>query len=187
MRYSIITPTLCRESLLRACESVDFQTNTDWEHIVMVDRYMDNHVLSKIVHPQRFIHYCDRTHADSGNTCRRNAYAYAHGDYVYYLDDDNRLSHDGVLQQFDAVIQEWALFPILRFGERFLLLPPGVDRTDTANFIVKREFAQWPVVAPIDTYHADGVFARQLLQQFGEGQRLDIGPVLVMEAANKGK
>ena len=37
MRYAIVTPTICRPSLLRLCESVDGQVQTDWEHLVIVD------------------------------------------------------------------------------------------------------------------------------------------------------
>jgi glycosyltransferase involved in cell wall biosynthesis len=184
MRYSIITPTLSRPALLRTCQSVDAQTNTDWEHIIMVDKPGD--ILSRIAHPQRSIHYCAHRHADSGNTCRRNAFEFAHGDYVYYLDDDNYLAHKDVLRSLEVVTANWALFPILRFGQRFLILPPGVDRTDTGNFLVKRAFAQWPVVAPQDIYHADGTFAQQLFNQFAP-QYPDISPVLTMEAANHGR
>jgi len=35
--FSIITPTIQRESLKECCASVDIQTYPDWEHIVMID------------------------------------------------------------------------------------------------------------------------------------------------------
>ena len=37
MRYTIITPSLARPSLVKLCVSIDNQTNKDWEHIVALD------------------------------------------------------------------------------------------------------------------------------------------------------
>jgi len=42
MRYTIVTPTICRQSLLRLCESIDSQTQSDWEHLVVIDTPRDN-------------------------------------------------------------------------------------------------------------------------------------------------
>ena len=39
MRYTIITPTLLRDTLPRLCESIDRQTCSDWQHILAVDEW----------------------------------------------------------------------------------------------------------------------------------------------------
>ena len=38
MRYTIITPSLARPSLVKLCVSINNQTNKDWEHIVALDQ-----------------------------------------------------------------------------------------------------------------------------------------------------
>lgn len=64
MRYTILTPTLLRPSLLRACESVNSQTCTSWSHIVIVDSEISDDTIAKIAHPQRTIVRCEQPHND---------------------------------------------------------------------------------------------------------------------------
>ena len=90
MRFTIITPTLQRSSLVRACNSVDSQSYSDWQHLVMVDRAkLDHALLAGIHHPQRSVIKCAVPHHNYGNTCRHNAWELATGDYCLMLDDDN--------------------------------------------------------------------------------------------------
>src|ERR1700722_11558763 len=79
--FSVITPTLQRDSLIRACRSLDEQTCDDWEHIIMVDTPQANYNLWDQIDPnegfgKRKILLCDHPHADFGNTCRHNAWAF---------------------------------------------------------------------------------------------------------------
>jgi hypothetical protein len=63
MRFTIITPTLQRSSLVRACNSVDSQSYSDWQHLVMVDRAkLDHALLAGIHHPQRSVIKCAVPH-----------------------------------------------------------------------------------------------------------------------------
>jgi glycosyltransferase involved in cell wall biosynthesis len=148
MRFTIITPTLLRSSLVRTCHSVDCQTHADWQHIVMVDRSkLDRALLAQIDHAQRTVIQCPVPHHDYGNTCRRNAWELATGDYCLMLDDDNYLTDEKILEDIAANLDDrpdWALFPILRRGKLFFHDPPGLKVTDTANVVVRRQIARWP-------------------------------------------
>ena len=177
-RYTIITPTILRQSLVKACESVDRQTCTDWEHLVMVDSEISNDLISRIAHPQRRVLRCERPHNNWGHTCANRAWGMAKGDYIYRLDDDNFLADDKVLDYLQCVTAPWAIFPIERFGKRFFHDPPGKLRTDTGSILVERTFARWP---DSNDYDADGTFiealaARQAPQVVG----LDRPPLMVM-------
>jgi glycosyltransferase involved in cell wall biosynthesis len=162
-RYTIITPTILRGSLEKTCDSVNSQTCGDWEHIIVVDG-PEQIIPYPINHHQRHFVWCDERHNDWGNTCRRNVWKNALGDYVYYLDDDNYLADDRVLEEFNTVTADWAIFPILKphFGGMHFFCPPVVGGTDTGSFIVKREFAQWPETLPGTAAGADGRFAQKL-------------------------
>src|SRR6516164_8646027 len=93
MRYSLLTPTLCRPTLKRLCDSIDAQSSTSWEHIVIVDcdpTPEQRVILESIQHPQRRIVRCSKSHVrDYGNTARREGYDIAQGDYILQIDDDD--------------------------------------------------------------------------------------------------
>ena len=188
MRYTLITPTIRRPSLVKCCESVNTQTCSDWEHLVIVDGGRGEHsglsiinrppqdtpvdtveawkdILRLIEHPQRKILYCDRAHRNSGNTCRHDAWAFATGEYVYYLDDDNYLASPLSLEYLKAVTGEWALVPMSSSSDishRYFADPPGRGRTDTGMYVIRREPARWP---DIPNYEADGLFAEELVRK----------------------
>ena len=180
--FSIITPTLGRESLSRCYESVDSQTFRNFEHIVQVD--IPNALLANTGHPYRQLHLCGEAHRNFGNTCRHLAWERATGEYLIYLDDDNYFSHNGVLEDFMQVTGVWALFPILHYGKRFCHIPPGVDCTDTGNFLVKREHGRFPLEEPI---HSDGLLVERLKKVAPYQDLTDITPVLIYAAQNCGK
>ena len=163
MKITIITPTLQRMSLLQTCKSVDSQSFAGWQHIVMVDRTkVDLTLVAAIRHPRRSVVQCPKAHHDFGNTCRHNAWERATGEYCLMLDDDNFLTDDHILADIVTSLQQgpdWALFPILRRGERFFHDPPGLKRTDTANAVVRKELARWPKVAD---YAADALWIEGL-------------------------
>ena len=171
MRYSIITPTILRESLLRACHSVDVQTCQDWEHIIMVDSGHNDTLLEKIKHSQRHIFFCDMPHRNWGNTCRFNAYEKTQGDYLYSLDDDNYLADEKVLEDLKAVTKPWAIFPILDCkpvrGEprrnTLFYNPPRRGQSDGGSILVRREIGRWPnaLVGEL-TYDLDGQHIERL-------------------------
>lgn len=166
MRYTIITPTLLRDTLHRLCESIERQTYSDWQHVVVVDvnpLLVDESMIDQIEHPQRLMLLCGQAHRDSGNTCRRNGWDYAQGDYVFYIDDDNYFADDDVLETLRFVTQPVALFPLLFMGEQGPVEPVSVGSSDGNQLLVRRDIGRWPNLKGTDT---DGIFIRDLTDAF---------------------
>jgi glycosyltransferase involved in cell wall biosynthesis len=187
MRFTIITPTLQRNSLVRTCSSVESQSFIDWQHIVMVDRAKLNHtLLSLIDHPRRSIIKCPIAHHNYGNTCRHNAWELATGDYCLMLDDDNYLADHRILEDIAANLDDrphWALFPILRRGKLFFHDPPGLKLTDTSNVVVRRDIARWP---DISDYTADSRWVEGL-KAYPHKSLPAFRPIVVMPVQSKGR
>lgn len=189
-KFSIITPTLNRDSLVRCCERIDQQTIRDQiQHIVTVDCEDWNLLLmAKIAHPQRSIFKCSHPHRNFGNTCRHEAWKYAVGEFVWYIDDDNFLADNDVAKDIADVLScgkpDWAIFPILRHGQVFFNDPPGLCKTDTANMVIKREIAQWP---NRDEYTLDGIFCEELVSQYPYRSFPEFRPIAVVPYSLGGK
>lgn len=186
--FSIITPTLQRDSLLKCCESVDAQTFTDWQHIVVDDSDQDRGMLTKVKHERRWFGLCATPHRNYGNTCRHAAWRVAMGTWVLYLDDDNYLADDRVLERIAKSLEgrseQWALFPIMRHGHRFYRDPPGTCYVDTANMVIRREVAQWP---DGPEYTMDGIFCERLRDKYPYAAFPDVEPIVIMEHSLEGK
>ena len=187
MKFSIITPTVQRESLLKTCASVDEQSG-DWEHVVMIDSpTLNESLLEKIRHPQRIIAQCVISHRNGGNTCRHNAYAYTTGTHLIHLDDDNFLSDAHILADLatalEGVEEQWCLFPILRHGLPFYFDPPVPNYFDTANAVVRREIGRWP---DIDDYASDGVWVNALREKYPYRAFPTFRPIVVMPTSSFG-
>jgi len=189
MRYTIITPTICRPSLARLCESVDRQTQADWEHLVVVDlprqkmSQRQREIITSIPgRDNRIFHHCDAAHKNYGHTCRHQSWAHAMGEYILYVDDDDYLADDRVLEALNSVTQLWAVFPVIKYGKTWLNLPPGVGATGTGMFLHRREIGRWP---NSDLYEADGLFATELAQKY-QYQVLDSRPLVVQPASSRG-
>jgi glycosyltransferase involved in cell wall biosynthesis len=163
MRYSIITPTILRPSLIKACDSVDQQVGTDWEHIVMVDGDSNPEIERRIEHSRRLIFHCAEKHGNWGNVCRHNAWEYAKGDYILYLDDDSYLADPQVLETLKVITKPWAIFPIEKtwLCGLYFHCPPMKGFTDAGNMIIRREIGQYP---DLPVYEADGILAERLWQ-----------------------
>lgn len=164
--FTIITPTLQRDSLVATCKGIAEQSFDNWQHLVMVDCAEFNFdITSQILHPKRRIMKCEKPHVDGGNTCRHNAWNYARGEWIIYLDDDNILSDSNILRDIAEVLphdQQWAIFPIDRLGLRFYTDPPKSCHIDTLNIVLRREIAQWPQT---DAYGSDGVMVDDLMER----------------------
>lgn len=163
--FTIITPTVERGSLSATCASVDKQTFRDWEHLIQVDSEAVTRPDLYAASPWRSVEACGQRHNNFGNTCRHTAWARARGKYIVYLDDDNFLLDEYVLENmqealtYNSAWPKWALFPILRYDQKFFNYPPRVNHVDTANVVVAREFARWP---SIPDYTADGQFIESI-------------------------
>ena len=188
VKISIVTPTIQRDSLCRCCESVDVQSYSEWEHIVMVDSEVANYDLwDKVEHENRRVLWCVEPHRNFGNTCRHNAWLYTTGDWIIHLDDDNYLADPHILGDLAvtlSTIPYWAIFPILRHGYRFFYDPPGNCYVDTANMVIRREIAQWP---DGPEYTMDGLFCEELKSKYSYVTFPDFRPIVVMEVSNRGE
>jgi hypothetical protein len=189
MRYTIITPTICRRSLQRLCQSIDIQTQSDWEHLVVVDlpsssltRNQREVIASIPFNTNRLYSYCDRKHNNYGHTCRHRIWEQVKGDYILYVDDDDYLADGEVLKTMDSVTEPWAVFPMLRHGKAFLHLPPAAGGTGTGMFIHRKVIGRWP---DLDSYEADGLFVEELKQKY-RYQVLDSRPLVIQPKSSCG-
>lgn len=191
--FSIITPTLQRESLVKLCESIDAQTYTEWEHIIIADsESFDTDLLDRVKHPRRNYIVRDFPHPEghAPNKIRHRAWELASGDYCLYADDDNYYADDDVFEAIHNILL-WkgvplvAFFPILRLGNIFM--PEGEPRrchVDTANLVVAREIGQWP---DIEDYTSDGIFIEGLVQKYKYAAFPTFNPIVVMPVISGGK
>lgn len=166
LTFSIITPTLQRQSLRTTCESVDNQTFQDFEHLVFVDGPVtQTELLADIMAPNRSVYISGESYRDGGNTPRNRAWQWAKGEWIIYLDDDNVLADDEVLADVANVLEgraeQWAIFPITRLGGKFFSDPPRNCHTDTLNMVLRREVAEWPIT---DAYGTDGIMIDRLME-----------------------
>ena len=109
MRFSIITPTYKRADMLaRAVSSLQAQTYTDWEMIIVNDSPKDENYSSfaSSINDAR-IHY-HLNHTNSGVNFTRNSALEkisAESKWVIFLDDDDYLAPDA-LSTFQTLIHE---------------------------------------------------------------------------------
>lgn len=188
MRYSIITPTLVRPTLARLCESIDRQTNGDWEHIIMVDVPLIVLPAKRAIvdsfpkDPRRKFYRCGKAHKNYGNTCRWNAWEKAKGDYILYLDDDDFYADERVFETLEQVTAPWAIFPCMRVGDYWFHDPPGLLKTGSNMFMHKRDIGRYPNVPD---YCADGMLVEDLKKY--TYQAVTDRPLTIYERANRGR
>ena len=199
MKFSIITPSLQRESLIKCCASVDAQTFKQWDHIVMLDvSEINDRIFCAIQHPNRRVMQCDYPHRNYGNTCRHKAWEHTTGDWLLHLDDDNSLSSNHVLEDIAECVEggmfagfDWAIFPILRHGHIFFSSSPSIGHVDTANIVARRAIGRWPndlghgenAVYTMDGHWVESMKAKHY--PYAAFQAVD--PIVVMEKSNEGK
>ncbi len=189
-KFTIITPTLQRDSLVQCCASIDSQTFTDWEHLVRIDRLpTDYPLLNRCMHANRIFSVCEVEHHNYGNTCRHEVWEDATGEWLLYIDDDNMLADPHALSDLafmlDGCPTDWAIIPMLRHGSLFFNDPPGLCMTDTGNVVVKREIGRWP---NMPDYTADGHWVEALKASHPKFARFpDLRPIIVMPKSSEGK
>jgi glycosyltransferase involved in cell wall biosynthesis len=189
--FSIITPSLMRESLVRCCESVNSQTYPNFQHIVALDcpyEEVTDALLDRIRHPNREIFCCGQRFGNYGNHARWMAWEKATNEYLIWLDDDNEMFHVNALADIarsleDASLPDFAIFPIHRHGRWFFNDPPGMCMTDSANVIVKREIGRWPDIVARE---ADGVLVDSLRSQYSYVAFPGVEAIVLMEKSSNG-
>lgn len=158
-RFTVITPTILRPSLIASCRSIETQSYSRWQHLVAIDVPLAGatpeqlSLIDQIKHRRRQIYYCAVPHRNYGNTCKAEMFRHVRGDYVLYLDDDDVYLGE-VFQILNREISDeiWGVFPIERFGELFLNLPPRINLTSGTQFFCKPLYP----FPNNNTYAADG-------------------------------
>jgi len=157
--FTVITPTVLRPSLVETCRSIDSQGYERWQHLVVIDipagllSPEQIALVDRIRHPNRQIYNCAVSHRNYGNTCRSEMFGLARGDYLLYLDDDDVYLGEAFATLDREICDEvWGVFPIERFGEVFLNLPPRTNFTSGIQFFSKPLYP-WP---DNGVYTADG-------------------------------
>lgn len=185
----MLTPTLVRATLKRLCDSIDMQTDTDWEHIVIVDCVPTPEqevILKSIEHPHRRIVFCTTKHEkDFGNCARRQGFDIAQGEYILQIDDDDYYADDKVFETLRCVTKTWAAFPVLALGKRCHRKPPAIYLTGSAMFMYRRDTG---CKFPDNTdYSADGQLVEELKAKFPYETLDDCRELVIYEQANKGR
>ena len=183
--FTIITPSLQRESLLKTRASIDAQTLKDgWQHIVQVDSAdLDIALINQIEHPNREVYCCGKHHNDGGNSCRILGLEMATSSYVWFVDDDNYVADERVLEDVAKALEDagrppWGLFPIWRCGGRFYTDPPRSCHVDTGNVVLRRDIAYWPETS---AYGSDGILVDDLIARgIPYVAFLDFRPIMVI-------
>jgi glycosyltransferase involved in cell wall biosynthesis len=183
-------PTLVRSTLTRAVNSIISQTNKDWELLLCVDTPLifnkeKTDRLNGLPKDDRIkIYRCGKQHGDYGNHCRHQAHDRAKGDYVLFLDDDDYLADDRILETLEQVTKLWAVFPIMRCGNLWFCDPPGLCKTGNGMYIYRRFLGlKYPDTSD---YTADGALVEQLkafpYQSLGHER-----PLMIYEQRGLGK
>lgn len=183
MKFSIITASIQRESLVKCCESVDRQTFADWEHLIWVDKEVD-WISAQELNGKRF-YFSDGRHGDYGNTPRNRAWLRATGDWVIVLDDDNFFLRPDALSIIARTLNKSVgvnIYPILRFGHEFSGVPPKVCHVDSANAVFRRDVGPWPIGPE---YTMDGIFIERVANEHGWSSH-STAPLISVPVQGKG-
>jgi Glycosyl transferase family 2 len=160
-----------------------------WQHIVVVDGGpLSPDLLNSILHPRRQIICLSKRCGNFGNTPRHIGWRLATEDYCIYLDDDNYFTRPDALvdiaRSLDESRPDWAVFPILRFDQRFFSDDPRCCHVDTANMVIRREIAQWP---NRDEYTLDGIFCDELKERYSYTAFPEIAPIIAVPIMGMGE
>jgi glycosyltransferase involved in cell wall biosynthesis len=170
LKFSIITPTILRPSLVKLCESIHSQSYSNWRHLIAVDLcnadltdYTQNH--SDLLKTNRQWFRCPVTHHNMGNSCRKMLFENIENDtdYILYMDDDNFYVGE-TLSLLNEELQkqgcpDWGIFPMSMcdHGEKFCSPEPRKNFAD-ANQLFHKPYINVPChYQDIDDYGADGV------------------------------
>jgi glycosyltransferase involved in cell wall biosynthesis len=156
---SIITPTWNRRELLKQCvASVQAQTFTNWEHVVVDDGSDDGteEILQALAAENSRVRYCKREGDKRGaNVCRNQGLRKSRGEFVIFLDSDDLLAPDClenrvVLMQrnrdLDFTVYQTGLF-MEKVGDRHQQAPAERFGDDLLRFLTFD--LPWIITAPI--------------------------------------
>lgn len=152
-----MTPVFNRAGIVRrTIDSVIAQTYPDWELWVVDDGSMDNivEVMDSICRSDSRIHFIKRDREPkSASTCRNIGAKKARGDYLIFLDSDDRLEPFCLEQRVKVMGADpdldFAVFPMKVLNSNGKYRQRNFDNGKDAliNFLSKKEY--WAILCPI--------------------------------------
>ncbi len=147
-KVTVVTPTYKRlKPLAEAIESVQRQTYSNWEHIVVSDGYDgEARDLIRQTNDSR-VHYYYTSHMNiMGNYQRNFALNYATGEFLIYLDDDNILyanALSSMVSGFSSNDIGYVIGPIL-YGKNIVnpKYPFKWGKIDLLNYMLRRDIVE---------------------------------------------
>ena len=130
IKFSILTPDHGRESLKRTWESIEKQTYTNWEHILVFDGEEQKAAelpYYKTTYPKQKRVFTGQNYNDFGHTPRKIGWEACSGDYIVYIDTDDYYAPEA-LEEIAKGIKAYdypafLFFPCNRLGARFFNHP----------------------------------------------------------------
>lgn len=209
---SIIMPTYNRaDTILRAVRSIQEQTFTDWELIVVDDGSTDNTV--------ELIEGCDprlkliRQENQGTAGARNNGLRASTGDYIAFLDSDDAwlphhlelsasflsafpdeqfviselwedLGRGRVVNHYRSEISDWYPRMAKRIGSRLLDLPPGEQDGYLRVYQSRRPIGQWGLAIVARTPYQNVFHYRgQIFEQLRWGYLMCLQPTMIRRTA----
>lgn len=182
-KFTIITPSIGRTTLIETIESIQSQNYPEYEHLIVFDgepRWQSPEMVQKINEFLKDPHikmFGTQQTKNFGNFQRQKGNEESSGDYTTYLDDDDKhinLSLFKLNEQLNIKESDFLVFPALRFGEVFYNKPPGLGVTMSCQYVHKRiingKLIKWLENSEdpsIDQYTLDGRFVEYLRDSFG--------------------
>lgn len=123
--FTIIIPTYNRANLLvGTLQSVKNQTFTDWECIIIDDGSTDNtkEVINVECAKDKRVRYIYQKNAER-SAARNNGIKYATGQYICFLDSDDKYKDNHLKTLYDAITDE--KFPVALFFTNYEVLRDG--------------------------------------------------------------
>lgn len=143
--FAVVTPTVFRDSLARAVESIDAQDYRDLIHIIVSDGEAVPAKYRGLEGSHRRLVAMPFPARNYGHSPRLFAWFHVPPDvdYVAYLDDDDYYQNDTfhVLNRFlesAAGRPDFLFFPALRMGEVFFHDPPRLGMTVSCQYVHRR-------------------------------------------------
>ncbi len=154
-KVSIVMPTYNRAYVLwKAILSIQSQTHSNWELVVVDDRSTDDtEKLMREFRADHRIKYVKNQFAHSPAGARKQGYQLASGDYIAYLDSDNTAYStwlESSLEKFSSNKEIKFLYPALNF--RLLHLVDGEFRT----YKEESTKSPYPTIADLWSHEFEG-------------------------------
>ena len=192
----IITPSICRDKLIKTCDSIYKQTNKNWEHIILFDNVEDskiNKFLKKCPYKPTIV---KGSWNNYGNGQRYEAWDMVkNNSIITYIDDDDYYIDEKV---FDKIQNKFVNNPNIcvifwqgmRYGKLFNNKPPRKGKTMSNQFAhLKLDNNNKPIrwikwSNNNKNYTVDGLFINSLVEKY-DYKYID-EPLVVVEKSSHG-